>query len=312
MKKVLIAILMATYNGEKYISAQIESLLKQTFSEFVLWVSDDCSTDSTWEILTTYAEQYPDKIKITQRKQNSGSAKYNFLEMMIDIKNDYVMLCDQDDVWLPDKIEKTLVKMEEMEERFGSDVPILVHTDLRVVDNNLEMITPSFRWAMHSDFNRIAFHQVLIQNTVTGCTVMYNQALAGVLDCEPLYCVMHDWWLQLVAAAFGKIGHLDESTVLYRQHGNNAVGAKNVRKWSYRINRFIHGNEVKEAINVTYLQAKSFLQAYYEQLNESQRKTVEKYCAIPTKWKLGKWYAACELKAFKNGLSRNIAYFWFI
>jgi len=303
---------MATYNGEKYLSAQIDSLLSQTFDDFRLFVSDDCSTDSTWNILTDYSERHPDKIHISQRKQNSGNAKYNFLDMMTEIKDNYVMLCDQDDVWLPDKIEKTLIKMKEVEKRYSSDVPILIHTDLQVVDKELQLITPSFKWVMHSNFNRTGFHQILIQNTVTGCTAMYNRALAMLLDCKPQYCIMHDWWLQLVAAAFGKIEHLDEATVLYRQHTDNIIGAKNVRKWSYKLDRFIHSNEVKEAINVTYLQAESFLQVYCEQLNESQRKIVEKYCAIPGKWKLGKWYTACELRAFKNGLSRNIAYFLFI
>jgi len=303
---------MATYNGEKYVSEQVDSLLSQTFSDFSLYVQDDASSDGTWDILTTYAEQYPEKIKVSRNRVNSGSAKHNFLEMMCRMQDNYLMLCDQDDVWLPDKIERTLTKMKEMEKEHGTETPILIHSDLTVVDKQLQLINPSYRQAMNSNYNRTALHQVLIQNCITGCTAMYNRSLSALLNRIPVYCIMHDWWLELVAAAFGKIGHIDDQTVLYRQHGKNSIGAKDVRSLSYKVSRLINGKEVRDAIYITYPQAESFLIAYQERLSEDQRETIRNYCGIPKLGKLSRWRRTCELKAFKNGLSRNIAYFIFI
>ena len=308
----MISILMATYNGEKYLKEQIDSLLSQTFSDFTLWISDDVSTDVTWDILTTYAQQYPEKINISQRERNSGSPWPNFLDLMISIKDDYIMLCDQDDVWLPDKIEKTLKKMQEMEKAYGSDMPILVHTDLIVVDQDLQTLNASYKHAMNSDFCRTGFNQVLIQNTVTGCTAMYNRALGALLDAKPQYCVMHDWWLKLVASAFGKIGHLDDKTIFYRQHGKNEVGAKDVRRLSYKINRLLNGGSIKEAIRITYPQAESFLTVYSKRLTDEQKSIIRKYCSISQLGKWGRWRTIRELKSLKSGISRNIAYFIFV
>jgi len=199
-----------------------------------------------------------------------------------------------------------------MEKKHGSDTPILVHTDLQVVNQDLKLITPSFKQAMNSNFSLTALHRVLIQNTITGCTAMYNKALADLLYRKPKYCVMHDWWLQLVAAAFGEIGHLDDTTVLYRQHGANIIGAKDVRRFSYKIDRFLHSDEVKKAISITYPQAESFLHIYKEHLTCQQQEIIKSYCSIPTMRKLAKWYTTCKLKAFKNGFSRNVAYFLYI
>ena len=307
----MISILMGTHNGEKYLQAQLDSLLNQTYNDFTLWISDDASTDKTWDILHAYANLHPDKIKITRKEKNTGNAKYNFLSMMTQIKDDYVMLCDQDDVWLPQKIEKTLAKMQETEKQHPG-TPILVRTDMKVVDRDLKTINLSYRKAMCSNFNRTGFNQVLIQNSFAGCTAMYNRPLAEIINQEPDYCIMHDWWLELVASAFGRITQVDEPTILYRQHGENEIGAKDVRKLSYKVNRLINYKEIKKAIQITYTQAESFLRCYEEQLTEEKKDIAQKYCAIPKMKKVSRWRTICSLRAFKNGLGRNIAYFLFV
>ena len=307
----MISILMATFNGEQYVKAQIDSLLAQTFCDFTLWVSDDASTDSTWSILESYAQQYPQKMNISKREINSGNSRHNFLDLMVSIKDDYIMLCDQDDVWLPDKIEKTLAKMKAMEGQYP-DMPVLVRTDAKIVDQDLHVIYPSYKQVMHSNFDRTDFCQVLIQNTFMGCTAMYNRALAKLIGQKPDYCVMHDWWLELIAAAFGKLGYVDEPTMLYRQHGINVVGVKDVRKLSYKIHCLIHNNDIKKAIRNTYDQARNFLQIYEDRMTEVQKDIARRYCEIPAKGKVARWRAICALGAYKNGLSRNIAYFLFV
>jgi hypothetical protein len=229
------------------------------------------------------------------------------------VRDDYLMLCDQDDVWLPDKIEKTLARMRRLEEEHGKSLPLLVHTDLRVVDGELNVISPSFKRAMNANYNRTALRDQIIQNTLTGCTCLYNRALAQLLTPqEPEYMVMHDWWLILTASAFGQVGHLDEQTILYRQHGKNEIGAKNVKTLAYKLNRALHGGQVKEAIAVTYRQAESFLAYYGDRLTPAQRTLLEEYGRIPGKSKIGKWLTVLKLGTFKHGISRNIAYFLFI
>lgn len=258
----MLSILMATYNGENFLSQQIDSLLSQTFSDFTIHVQDDASTDKTWEILTAYKNRFPDKIKISQRKKNSGDAKHNFLDLISAVQDDYLMLCDQDDVWLPEKIEITLSKMKEMEQKYSSATPILVHTDLKVADSGLNIINPSYRRATVRNYERTAINQVLTLNNASGCTIMYNRALAEVLTEKPEFCVVHDWWLQIVAAYFGKIGHVDKSTVMYRQHGENSIGAKDTRKLSYKLRQLLNSSHIKNRINDTYPQAESLLGLY--------------------------------------------------
>ena len=309
----MISILLASYNGEKYIAKQIDSLLSQTFQNFKIYICDDKSTDETFPIIQSYAEKYPDKIIVTQNTENSGNAKHNFMKMMIKRKGEYVMLCDQDDVWLPDKIGLTLEKMRKMEEQYGLETPLLVHTDLRVVSGDLStVISPSFKEAMNANYSRTKLRDQIIQNTLTGCTVMYNRSLANLIDREPQFMVMHDWWLMLVAAAFGKIDSLNKQTVLYRQHGKNEIGAKDVRTLKYKINKLLMYQDIRRALNETYLQAESLLIAYKDLLSNEQIQFLEAYCKIPQMPKVKRWRTICRLGCFKNGISRKIANFIFI
>ena len=304
----MVAIIMSTYNGENYLPEQLDSLLEQTYNKFVVHVQDDASTDKTWAILTEYHVRYPDKFRICQRNSNSGSPKYNFLELMAKVQEDYVMFCDQDDVWLPNKIAVTLNKVQSMETDYP-DTPILVYTDLRVVDKDLQLINPSYRHMMNSDFTRNAPNQVLVQATFAGCSSMYNRKLAELLTTMPDYCVMHDWWVHLVATVFGEVGYLEETTALYRQHGANQTGVRDMRKIAYKLLWFLKGKEIREAIQSTYKQAESFLKMYENVMSLNSKELVQNYCEIPRKNKLARWFTVCRLGAYKIGFARNVAYF---
>lgn len=308
----MITILLAAYNGERFLAEQLDSLLRQTEQGFIVRICDDCSTDGTYKIAEKYAAQFPDKIFISRNAQNSKSAKTNFYQMMLSYRDQYIMLCDQDDVWEPKKIELTLKKMKSMEKHDGEDTPLLVHTDLRVVDQNLNVISRSFKYMMNANYDRVQLKDALIQNILTGCTVMYNRALSDLIIGEPSYMVMHDWWLMLLAAAFGRIGHIEEQTIQYRQHGNNDIGAKNVRSASYKVDRLLHGKQVREALNQTYRQAEAFLTLYRQQLPENKVKLLETYCTIPKLDKWHRWKTICRLGVLKNGIARKIANLIFI
>jgi len=307
----MLTILLTTYNGEKYLAAQLDSLLAQTYTNFTVWAQDDASTDTTWDILEEYKARFPDKFHLTRRTTNSGSSKANFLDLITTVRDDYLMLCDQDDIWLPNKIEITMAKMKAME-KLHPNTPLLVHTDLQVVDEQLNVISPSFKQHTKRNYNRMAFHQVLNLNNVTGCTAMYNLALANLLASPPTHCVMHDWWLQLVAVAFGKVGHINDATVLYRQHGQNVCGAKDVRKLSYKLNRLMNGRELKATLHETCNQAGCLLEIYSHMLTVAQKRMLNSYSAIPQMSKLRRMTTLVKLRAFMPSFSRNIALFLFV
>lgn len=233
-----IEILMATYNGESYIAQQIDSILQQTHSNLKLIICDDLSTDSTPSIINQYAAQYPDKIAVIKtEKKLGGNQCFSFL--LGHSKAKYIMFSDQDDIWIDNKVERTLNEMHKLESKYGTDTPLLVHTDLIVVDEKLNRIHNSF-WAYSKLFpSKTSLNRLLVQNVVTGCTVMINRAAATAAHPFPETIVQHDWWLALVATCLGQIRHISEPLIYYRQHGANSIGAKRFNFIDYwkRINK---------------------------------------------------------------------------
>ena len=251
-----IAILLASCNGEKFIAEQIESLLKQTETGWELFVHDDGSTDRTPEILRRFEARVPDRIHVLDGPP-CGGAKDNFLWMMRDVRAPYVMFCDQDDVWLPEKVELTLGEMKRLEVKHGGEKPLLVFTDLRVTDERLNPIAERLSAYQKLDSGRIKPQELMIQNVVTGCTVMLNRALAA-LAIRPestAGIIMHDWWCALIGASFGAVSYVDRALVLYRQHGGNSVGTKNLNSPRYLTARIRRPADIKKSLLATQRQA---------------------------------------------------------
>lgn len=307
----MITILLATYNGEKYLRQQLDSLLRQTYQDFMIWAQDDLSTDSTWDILNEYHERFPDKIWLSQTEKNTGSAKANFIDMMLKARDEYLMLCDQDDIWLPDKIELTLAEMKNAEIQ-NPGKPVLVHTDLSIVDQDLNILEYSFKESTKRDYNRKEYRHMVTVNNASGCTIMYNHALAEYLYDAPNYTMMHDWWLKLIAASFGVVAHVDTQTMLYRQHGDNSLGAKKVRTLSYKLERLKNWRKLRQDLHDTCQQAASLLACYSNKLSNEQIEFLQAYSGIPYMNKLDKWRTIFRLRVFMYGISRNIAFFMFI
>lgn len=281
----MITVLLAVYNGEKYLKEQIESILNQSVKDVKIVIRDDGSTDNSGEIIESYCREYPDRISCI-KGEATGSAQKNFAELLKNCDSDYIMFCDQDDVWLSDKIEKTYNAMVEAEQ--NDETPVLVHTDLKVVDDKLCEISPSF-----FDFQKliqkdITLPKLLVQNYVTGCTIMINRALKEKCGDIPDECIMHDWWLALVAVLFGKLVCVNEATMLYRQHAANQVGAKAAYGLSFIKRKLATLDKVRANYNATYIQANALLKQYDAVLNITQKETIEKYCSIPKMCKLKK------------------------
>lgn len=299
----MIDILLASYNGEKHIAEQIESILNQSCREWFLYIKDDCSTDNTINIIKKYEKKYKDKIKVILTDKPSGSAKNNFFSMLQYSKNDYIMTCDQDDVWLPEKIEITYSKMKEAENIY-SNIPILVHTDLKVADGNLSVISESLLKMQNLDSKRDKLNNLLVQNIVTGCTVMVNRNLLNYIKATPQHAIMHDWWMALIASALGKIEFIDEPTVLYRQHSENDVGAKQVKSADYIMKRLKNIKDIKSSISDTYIQAGEVLKAIDEHINQSDKFLIELYSHVPEYYKIKKIKVLVKYRLLKNGLIR--------
>lgn len=301
----MITILMASYNGEKYIADQIESILGQTETDWKLIIQDDCSTDSTAKIAQEYADKYPGKIRFVKCEIHSGSAKSNFSSMLKLIDSEYMMTCDQDDIWLTNKIELTMKKMHELETLESKAKPLLVHTDLSVVDEERVIIKDSLFQYQNMDRNKDKFNNLLVQNIVTGCTLMVNKSLLDVANRVPEQAIMHDWWFALIAAAFGKIGFVNKSTVLYRQHSHNEVGAKNARSYRYILNRILSKKHSQSALMNTYSQAEAFFTIYGEKFPPPLVKVSKAYASIPTFSKLKRIQIIHHYDFWKTGFARK-------
>ncbi len=308
----MITILMGTYNGEKYIEEQIESILSQTEKKWRLVIQDDCSTDATPDIVKKYAENYKDKVTFIERRFSSGSAKNNFASMLKLSKSDYVLTCDQDDVWLPSKIELTLKKMQELESKYGKDSPFLVHTDLIIADAELKVIAGSMFEYQNLDSKRDSFNNLLVQNIVTGCTMMINRSLLDCVRDVPEEAIMHDWWLAIIASAFGHVGFVNKPTLFYRQHDNNEVGAKNAKSLPYNLRRLITKKRSELALQSTYKQARAFLDIYERDISLEQLEAVKVYTTIQKYGKIKRIYLTNKYGFWKTGFARRCGQILFI
>lgn len=227
----MIAILLTTYNSHHYIRELLDSLLRQTCKEWQLEVRDDGSTDDTMNIIQDYAQRDA-RIHVRHDSKKRG-AKDGFLWLLENTEAEYFMFCDHDDVWLEDKIECTWSAMREGEKE-NPCKPCLVHTDLCVVDQDLQELHPSY-WAFchfrEKQFSSKYFH--LFYNNVTGCTMMLNKKAKDVSLPYPQETQMHDSWVTAaVLWRGGTIVNVAKPTILYRQHGDNTIGANEVPKFS--------------------------------------------------------------------------------
>ena len=232
-----IAILLSTYNGTKYLEEQLDSILNQTYSNYVIVARDDGSYDDTIQLLNKYAKKFTDKFHLLEQDLLNLGASDSFsylIEYVLENKQSlglesaYMMFCDQDDIWSLEKIHKQIDEMLKVEkQQTGTKpIPVLIHSNLRVVSEEKSLIAESFVHYQGLEIERNRFTNLVISNVVTGCTVFINEALARKAVPVSKEAIMHDWWLSLVASAFGKLVFIDAPLVSYRQHDTNAIGAK--------------------------------------------------------------------------------------
>lgn len=308
MKDPCVAVLLAAYNGEKYIGQQIESVLAQSYQNIRLIISDDFSSDGTAEYIRQYALK-DERIAVLQSEKRMGSAQANFMFLLKNAEADYYMFCDQDDFWFPDKVETELKKMLVLEK---PGLPVLVHSDLSVADSALNVKAESFfRYQGLSKEQPLA--AALIQNNVTGCTVLLNPALRALALKKSDTCgmVMHDWFLAILASAMGVIGFVDRPLMLYRQHENNQVGAKDAGSVRYLAQKAADQEGNRRSLQQTFVQSAQIAALYQEELGEAYP-MLREYGENTRRNKWQKIQTCRRYGIWKNTLPRRIGQLLFL
>lgn len=230
-------IVLATYNGERYLNELIGSILAQSHRNIRLVISDDGSQDQTIPILRKWERADP-RILIANTIAQGGPVA-NFAKGLEFTSARYLMFADQDDVWMPGKVAMMLAELQRLEEREPKKEgePALSFSDAVVVDGDLQLISSSF-YKLHElkPSNNFDPRYLLWQCTIYGCTVIFNRALYEICLPIPSDVPMHDQWLALHAALYGKLSFLNEQTINYRQHGHNVIGAKKTSTFYKAIN----------------------------------------------------------------------------
>jgi len=258
-----IDIVLATYNGREFIQEQIDSILKNDgYQQYVkrFIIIDDGSTDNTFKLITQYANQHSE-IEVYQNTSQLGVIK-NFEKGMSYTTSEYIMLSDQDDVWLPSKITKNLTAMHDLE-KDKTEQPFLVFSDKEVVNASLNRIHASYfelkkippEWHENLD-------NLLQQNMISGCTMLFNRALLEKALPIPHNCFMHDWWLVLFAKAYGEIALINEPLVKYRQHAHNQIGVGTVSWWK----RIVNAVSLINNFQKKYIKIINQAQLFYKQV----------------------------------------------
>jgi hypothetical protein len=277
----------STWNGARWLPAFLESMQAQTHADWLLWVRDDGSSDDTVAVVRHWAESDA-RIRLLAGDHQRRGAAQSFGAVLQRIPHDarWLMCADQDDVWLPGRIALSLEAMRREEARAPG--AILVHTDLAVVDAALRPVHPSF-WAYSGfDPDPATVTRLAVRNVVTGAAAMFNAPLRRLAMPLPPEAMMHDWWLALVAAAAGRIVALRQATVLYRQHGGNAVGARDGRHTLRRLpavaaNAWRHRGEFRRQLSGTAAQADALLRLHGQLLTETDRLHLARLARIPAR-----------------------------
>ncbi len=288
-------ILMSTYNGQQFLAEQIRSIQEQSYTDWTLFIRDDGSSDNTKEILKDF-ERQDSRIHLidSDKSDNLGVIK-SFHKLVNHDRADYYFFSDQDDVWLPNKLELSLKEAQ----NYLADLPLMVYMDLKVVNQDLEIMTESMVKSQSHHANT-ELVQELTENTVTGGVAMINHALAEMWQ-ETDDILMHDWYLALLASAFGNLVFIDQPGELYRQHSDNVLGARTLSK---RFKKWIRPHILFavywDLIKNSQKQARHLLQM---PLSQSNRELIEAFVTIMDKPMLERY-----LTLRKYGLKKNKAF----
>ncbi len=306
----MIQILLATYNSERFLSEQLDSLLAQSCTDFEILIRDGMSEDRTEEIINRYIRSFPGKIRFLGK--GKASACENFARLLEAARSELVMFCDHDDVWKKNKIEITLEAYKKARIQYGENTPIMVFTDSVITDENLNILSPSMMRSQHLNRTDFTLQKIIVQNMASGNTMLINHSLRSLALPVAKEALMHDHWITLAAAFAGRIIYVDEAAILYRQHTSNVIGFSRYG-FSFLLKKLLQGiPALRERLYKNMDQAASFLQLHKDMLKEEDIRLLD---ALAGFRQMGYW----EKRIFlwnnhfrKEGFLRNLGMFLFI
>ena len=281
------AVLLAVCNGSAYLPALLDSLYTQSDPDFVVVMQDDGSTDGTSGILRDAAARDDRFVFGSEQGKRLGAAG-NFISLIRQADADCFLLCDQDDIWEPEKIAVLKQALQDLEKQYGSGTPLLVHSDCSLIDESGEKIGGSFFRHQGWDPAAVTLPRLLVQNNVTGCTLIMNRPLRGLIAARAVAkdLFMHDWFIALTAASFGRIAFVDQPLTRYRQHGGNVVGASSRNLVARGLAALRNRQDAKRRILLTYTHTRVFRKICGSELPPDALNTVDAYLSTQHMQKL--------------------------
>jgi glycosyltransferase involved in cell wall biosynthesis len=255
MTEKLVSIALATYNGEKFLVEQLDSIINQTYKNIEIIICDDKSIDSTVSIITNYANS-DKRISLYENDKNLGYIK-NFEKAISLCNGEYIALSDQDDIWMLNKIS-TLVK------EIGNS--LLIHSDANLIDDKSSLIGKSYTEYSKKMTSPKSIIDMILNGSITGCTCLFSSSLLQKIIPFPHNIDVHDKWIGIIAYYFGNIKYINIALIKYRQHSNNMIGAQDITKASYvsKVKSFLLKNK-----NNLLLNEKKILLLLHILLNDS-------------------------------------------
>lgn len=278
MKTPLVSISLCTYNGKNFIREQIDSILQQSVKPDEIVIVDDCSTDGTLQILEIYAGEH-ENIKLYPLAENVGAIQA-FKKAISLTNHPYIFLADQDDIWNPHKIEKMLSRAAS----FSQTLPLVIYSDLEMINEEGKTIYPSF-WEM-SDLSpaRANFKNLMFSNVVTGSACMINDKMKEEIKLTPEGVLMHDHWIALIAYGFGQYVYTEEKLVKYRAHQNSVTKKVPVNIiWRIKNQLFQWFKPQKNFLDMEITQMEQYSELYQSHLSSSDQQALCKFLALKQK-----------------------------
>jgi glycosyltransferase involved in cell wall biosynthesis len=278
-----ISVVIATYNGERYLEQQLQSILNQTLKPAEIIVCDDVSADGTVAILEKYKQE--GKLNYIVNANQLGLIDNFKKAVSLAAEGNYVALSDQDDEWLPEKLAQSAALLQKTE---NPELPCMVYTDLMLIDQNNKVLNPSFRNELGQDKYQHNLETLVYGNFVNGCTMLMNPVLTKLFaDIPNNVRLNHDGWIALSAFTFGKTASIPTAQVRYRKHDNNLSIAANTKPR----NRFRSvSNEIIEALkgNKGFLSPQfetvsRFYDLYQKEITADKRQVFERFLNLKHK-----------------------------
>jgi len=309
-----VQIVLAAYNSAGFIDQMLASIEAQDFTDWLLIVRDDASTDGTAEKLMEWQQRIGSRMRIIPNpdKKNLGITG-NFTRLLEEVTSRYFMVADGDDVWHSDKIRLSLAAIREREAEIGPDRPVLIHTDMHLIGGRGELIAESaWRYADIYPRRNYPLIEMIFNNVVCGPTIVGNRHLLDLALPIPMEAGVEDWWLALVAAAFGEVEPLGRQTMDYRRHGNNMSELPRVTLLTH-LQTFMKFTSMRwrlhELLGARLPIAQAFLLRYGSVMSARDRAAVEALVRLPASSWLPKRIAIVKHRLWFNSLTVNAAYF---